>query len=311
MHNRDASSIGSKDKDHKNEQLQMFLSALSNKDSLLVFEQSSRGAIASKTTFQKMKISRAKYHRKLRELVDLGFILRDENGAYKQTPIGEIVYQIHVVPLRQLAADTNLIQTMVKFNLRNKSSNKNLESVVREVTREVIKESDPGLWALSQLRLYETEEQYFTSVNNLISSTKNELTVVARSIDLPMINAVIAAIERNVKINLAYMDWRGFYSKNSSNPVDDLLIAASKKHPSAAKLLNGSSGVSFKRVKSHYSFAVSDNQRVMLEITDPGDSKSFIGGIGLENELIAERLNSYYVKLEEKAEPHQESSLES
>ncbi len=305
MHTSDASSMESRT---QSEQLQRFLSALSNKDSLLVFELASRGAIASNTAFQMMKISRAKYHRKLRELVELGLILKDEEGAYRQTPIGEIIYQIHVVTLRRIAADTNLLRMMVKFNLKNKSSNKNFEGVVREITREVIARSDPGLWALSQLRLTETLEHYFASVINLVSNTKNELYLVARSVELPMIDALIAAVERSVKINFVYTDWGGFYSKSSVDPIDDLLNAASKNNPSAAKLSNSAPGISIKRVETHYGFVVSDNRHVMLEIADPQDSKSFIGGIGLENELVANRLIAYYAKLVQKPQLRQNSS---
>ena len=307
MHTSDAASTKSRKQDSKQQQLHRFLSALSNKDSLLVFELASRGALATNTTFQTMKISKAQYHRKLRELVDLGLILRDEEGTYRQTPIGEIIYQIHVVTLRRIAADTELLQMMVKFNLKNKSPNKSFEGAVREITRDVIARNDPGLWALSELRLFETMEQYFAGVNNLISNARNELYLVVRSLELPTVDALIAAAGRNVKINLVYTDWRGFYSMSCVDPIDDLLIAASKKHPSAAKLLHGAPGTSVRRVETHYGFAVSDNQHVMLEIADPDDSKSFIGGIGLENELVAKRLTSYYAKLDQKPELHNSS----
>ena len=306
MHTK-GGSIELRPQNRQRKLLLKLFSVLSNNDSLRVFELASQGTIASSSTLQKMKISRSQYYNKLGELGDLGLILKDEQGVYRHTPLGEIVYQNQVITLRKIAADTNLFEQMTKFTLKNKSPNKTFETTVRAITREVVAKHDPGLWNLSELKLFETTEQYFSSITNLISNTKSEVYIAARGLDLPIIDALVAAAERSVKINMLYTDWRGFYSKSKLEPLDDLLIAATKNHPAAAKLLNDTLGIAIKRVEIQYGFAVSDNQSVAIEIVDPEDPQSFFVGIGLESGALAEKLVSYYAKLLGRPELRQHS----
>jgi sugar-specific transcriptional regulator TrmB len=271
-------------------------SVLSNKDILRILELASQGVLASDATPQKMKIPRGQFYKKLNQLCDLDLIMRDEEGVYRQTLIGEIVYQTQVLTLRRITDDANLTDLMAKFNIKNKSSNKIFETVVREITRDLIAMIDPGLWSLSQLKLFLTNEQYLSGVTSLISSTKNELYLAARSLELPMVDALITAAESSVKINMVYSDWRGFYSKNNNiDPLGDLINGASGKHPTA-KLLSTTASVSYTRAQIPYSFVVSDSQRVAIEIADHDDPQSFFLGIGLESGAVAKKLVSYYDK---------------
>jgi len=283
--------------DRRRQRLHNLFSILSNKDSLRVFELASQRVIASNSTLEKIKLSKAQYYRKIKQLTELGLVMRGEEGVYRHTPLGEIVYNNHVVTLSRIAADNNIMDVVAKFILKNKSSNESIESAVRQITQELIGKNNAGLWNLGRLRLLETIQEYDSNVVGCVSSAKTELCLATRSLDLGTVEAVLRSAERGTKINMIYTDWRGFYSESALDPLDDLLLAASKKHPAAAQLLRSEPIVSIKRTKIPYSFVVSDGLRVAVEIADPVDPKSFFFGVGLESKELATKLVSYHGKL--------------
>jgi DNA-binding HxlR family transcriptional regulator len=287
------------------------LSVLSNKSSLLIFELASKGTIASKTTLQKLQLSKAQYYRKLKQLCDLGLVMREEEGdgenkeAYKHTPLGEIVYQNQVVTLKRIAADNNIMDVVSKFVLKNKSSNKSFRSAISDVSRALLQESgSTGLWNLGRLRFFETIQDYDSYVVNCASCTKTKLYLTSRSLDLTTIEAVMRTAERGAKVSVVYMDCRGFRSTSIlAGPLGDLLLAPNDKVPNVAQLLQGeSSNVSIYRAKIPYSFVVSDNLQVGMEIADPEDRQSFFGGVSLESSNLATKLVSFFDELAKRSE---------
>ena len=257
--------------------------------------------IASKSTLEKIKLSKAKYYRRIKQLSDLGLVMRDDESderVYKLTPLGEIVYRNQVVTLNRIAADNNIMEVVTNFIFKNKSANKGFESAVKDITQELISKNDPGLWNLEQIRLFETREEYDSEVVKCASGTKSMLYLATRSLDLGTLQAAMRAAERGAKVELVYTDWRDFYLEALVDPSNnDLFEMPSGKFPVAARLLQTNRNISIQRVvKIPYSFVVSDSFRVALEIADPEDTKSFFAGVELESTELARKLVSYYIK---------------
>src|SRR5487761_1393915 len=288
--------------DHRRQRLCVLFSALSNRDCLRVFKLVRRGTVVSEGTLQKLKLSERQYYRKLKQLSALGLIMKDETRVYRLTPLGEIVYQNQVVTFYGINAENDILEFISRLIEKNKPTSKSSSAAISDITHELLAESNVGLWNLRPVRLFETVEEYDSNVVKCALSTKSELYLATRSLDLGTIRAVLDTAARGAKINMVYTDWKGFYSNTGSDPLNDLLLAATKSLPGAGELLLGSPNVSIHQVKIPYSFIVADKLHVAIEIADPEDSQSFFAGVGLESSELATKLVSYYDEIARRPE---------
>lgn len=282
--------------DVRHERLRNLFSVLSSSDSLRVFELAAQGIIPSKMTFDKIKLSRAQYYRKIKQLSDLGLVSEDENekGVYRHTPLGEIVYQNHVVTLKRIALDNNMMEVVAKFILKNKSPNESFRSAMKQVTRELIEGTDPALSSLGNLRLCENIDEYQSLVSRLVRETKADLRLAIRNLDLGVIQALLDSAERGVRIEMIYTGWKGFHSNMNVDPLEELLTSARRSYPRATQSIHSNPNFSIKRTNIRYGFLVSDNAKIAIEIADPDDIQSFFAGVILESRDLAPKLVSFF-----------------
>jgi hypothetical protein len=84
-----------------NERLLSINAALSNADSLLLFDLASRGLRAGTSGISDHNFSKKRFYVRLKELVDLGLVEK-EHGVYRHTPFGAEIYEIQVRRLREI-----------------------------------------------------------------------------------------------------------------------------------------------------------------------------------------------------------------
>src|SRR5579862_7625035 len=76
-------------------------SALSNGDSLRIFNLAAAGIDASTSVLEKYQFTKKRYYGRLKELVDLGLIFK-ENGEYRHTKLGNMVFENQVKNLEDI-----------------------------------------------------------------------------------------------------------------------------------------------------------------------------------------------------------------
>ncbi|MDA4130560.1 MAG: hypothetical protein OK457_07295, partial [Thaumarchaeota archaeon] len=76
-------------------------SALSNTDSLRIFNLAAEGIDASTSVLEKHQFTKKRYYGRLKELVDLGLVFKNE-GEYKHTPLGSMIFENQVKSLEQI-----------------------------------------------------------------------------------------------------------------------------------------------------------------------------------------------------------------
>jgi sugar-specific transcriptional regulator TrmB len=290
-----------KDKDESRQRQRRLLSVLTDRDALRLFELASKGVISSKSTPQKLKIPKAQFYRVVAKLCKLELMAKDysvKEGAYRITPIGEIFYQGQVVTINCIALYNNIMDFLSKFTAKNKSKNEMLRSALKKITQELIEKSDAGLANLRQLKLLETAEEYDGAVQSLISGAKKEIYLVTSRLDLRTISTLLLAAKSGVKTNMLYSDWRLPPNNAFDDTLGDLLSPATMKYSAASDMLAAHACGSLGRISTPYSFVVSDNFRIAIEIPDTEDRESFLAGFGIESEELAKKLVSCYSQLE-------------
>src|SRR5579872_3665446 len=94
--------------------------ALSNSDSLRIFNLAAEGIDASTSVLEKYQFSKKRYYGRLKELVDLGLIAK-EDGEYRHTVLGNLVYGSQVRDLEQILLSKTNISSIAVIKQAHKS----------------------------------------------------------------------------------------------------------------------------------------------------------------------------------------------
>jgi DNA-binding HxlR family transcriptional regulator len=178
--------------------------ALSNRISLRIFRLASRGPITSKTIREKLDISDSVCHERLRHLVDLGLLMKNQQqqeqgsgssrkeGIYSLTPLGQIVYQTQVVRLYDIAVQNNRFEVLAKIIERNNPVTELQTIAMRGLQTEFLEriENSVGFSNLKPIRFLRSFEDYTYHVRECIRNTKSELYLATRKLDFSTIQVL-------------------------------------------------------------------------------------------------------------------------
>jgi DNA-binding HxlR family transcriptional regulator len=180
--------------------------ALSNEISLRIFRLASRGPIASKTIREKLNVSDSVCYERLRHLVDLGLLMKNQQrqqqqqeqrgskreGVYALTPLGQIVYQTQVVRLYDIAVQNNRFEVLAKIIKRNNPVTELQTIAMRGLQTEFLEwiENSVGFSNLKPIRFLRSFEDYRYHVRECIRKTKSELYLATRKLDFSTIQVL-------------------------------------------------------------------------------------------------------------------------
>ncbi len=272
------------------EHMRAIHSALANKDSLEIFNMAGEGINASLDVLSAHNFSKKRYYVRLRELIDLGLVCKD-NGMYKHTALGTLVYENQVKNLRQILFKRSSIQILQDLK-KKKDPNAPERTAIDEISHEVLKdlESSLGLSNLKPVRLFRTWNELSAEAALSAETMTADLYAATRYVDFRTAETALAAANRGCKIYIIHSPRSGLSPKIQ-------LIGNLMTHPRAIavfKELSHHPNVTMKEAELPYSFLVIDSCRVGIEIVNPLDPYSFFLGLLFESPALATKLISHF-----------------
>jgi hypothetical protein len=154
-------------------------SALSNGDSLRIFNLAAQGIDASTSVLAKYQFTKKRYYGRLKELVDLGLIAK-EDGEYRHTMLGRMVFKSQVRNLEQILLNRNDIVEAVAGV--NKIANGSIEA---EKTQELMMdlETSDGMTNHEPVKFFDNWNELSMDVAIEIEAMKSDLFVATRYVD--------------------------------------------------------------------------------------------------------------------------------
>lgn len=284
------SDVSKADSQGVDERTRAIHSALANKDALQILIMAAEGINASHDVLTAHNFSKKRYYVRLKELVTLGLIYKD-NGVYRHTALGTLIYENQVRNLRQILFKSSSIEILQDLKQKKQADGAH-QSTIDEISHEVLKdlESALGLSNLKPVRLFRTWNELSGEAGLSIISANAEVYVASRYVDFRTAETALDAAKRGHKISIIHSPRSGFSPKLQ-------LIGNLMTHPRALsvfKELTHHPNVTMKEAEIPYSFLVIDSCKVGIEIVNPLDPYSFFLGLMFESPGLATKLISHF-----------------
>jgi hypothetical protein len=291
-------------------------SIISKSDNFKLFLAAKDGVRINVNTLTRMKLSRKRYYKGLKQLRDAGLIEKFY-GIYSHTSFGRIVYQRNIMELmeyRKYFKEMQVVDNIKGGNLKVTEDNlvsffEKLIGIKNNVASPDIAANDTTITTTAtatidtskKIEIVWTYEEMVSLLLKCVDLCKDEILIATRVSPEVIINRILQKCKLGVHVKvLADIDLVKEYFK--LHKIDK--ISLNSQHKNAAERINviGSpwypeKNVSRKICKIPFGMIIIDGKEVGIELIDQADPKKFNKGILLRDENASGVMKEYYEKL--------------
>ena len=287
-------------------------SIISKTDNFKLFLAAKDGVRINIATLARMKLSRKKYYKALKQLRDAGLIEKLE-GVYSHTSFGRIIYQrniMEVIEYRKYFEEMRVVDN-IKGNL--KIAEDNLVSFFEKLIGVKNNVALPSVTAYAttttpatidtskKVEIIRTYEEMVSLILRCVDLCQDEILIATRVSPEIIINRILQKCKLGVHVRvLADTDLVKEYFKVHN--ID--MVGLSDQHKNAAERINvignpwyPEKNVNKKICKIPFGMIIIDGKEVGIELIDQTDPKKFNMGILLRDEYASGVMKEYYEKL--------------
>lgn len=184
-------------------------SALSNGDSLRIFNLAAEGIDASTSVLEKYQFTKKRYYGRLKELVDLGLITK-ENGEYRHTSLGNLVFESQVRDLEQILLKKNNVAAVMEMKKQNGRSALD-QMFPPDLIRDI--ENSTGVPNLEPVKFFDNWNELSMDVAMEIEMMKQSFYVASRYVDFRTADAALRAAKKGCKVTILHSPRNGLSTK--------------------------------------------------------------------------------------------------
>jgi hypothetical protein len=291
-------------------------SVISKNDNFRLFLAAKDDVRINFTTLERMKLSRKRFYKALKQLKDAGLIEKF-NGVYLHTSFGRIVYQRNITELvecRNYFKEMQVVDNIKGSNL--KVTEDKLVSFFEKLIGIKNNVASPGIAATAttttitttgtidtskKIEIVWTYEEMVSLILKCVDLCKDEILIATRVSPEIIINRILQKCKLGVHIKvLADTDLVKQYFK--LHRVEK--VGSNNQDKNAAERMNvignpwyPEKNVNRKICKIPFGIIIIDGKEVGIELTDQTDHKKFNMGILLRDENTSGFMKEYYEKL--------------
>ena len=289
------------------------LSIISKTDNYKLFLAAKDGVGISFTTLARMKLSRKRYYKALKQLKDVGLIEKF-NGVYSLTSFGRIVYQrniMEVIEYRKYFEEMRVVDNIKGGNLKIAEDNlvRFFEKLIGvknnvalpSVTANTTTTTPATIDTSKKVEIIRTYEEMVSLILRCVDLCKDEILIATRVSPEIIINRILQKCKLGVHVKvLADTDLVKEYFK--VHKLD--MVGLNDQHKNAVERINvignpwyPEKNVNRKICKIPFGMIIIDGKEVGIELIDQTDPKKFNMGILLRDENASGVMKEYYEKL--------------
>jgi hypothetical protein len=287
------------------------LSIISKTDNFKLFLAAKDGVRISYTTLDRMKLSRKRYYKALKQLSDAGLIEKFKD-VYLHTTFGRIVYQRNITELLEYGKYLNEMKVLDSIKSGNlKVTEDKLVSFFEKLIGIKNNIASSGIAATAtttdtidtskKIELVWTYEEMVSLLLNCVDLCKDEILIASRVSPEVIINRVLHKCKLGVHVKvLADVDLVKEYFKLHKIGK----VGSSNQDKNAAERINvignpwyPEKNVNRKICKIPFGMIIIDRKEVGVELVDQADPKKFNMGILVRDEHASRVMKEYYEKL--------------
>lgn len=289
-------------------------SIISKTDNFKFFLAAKDGVRINIVTLDRMKLSRKRYYKALKQLRDAGLIEKF-NGIHSHTSFGRVIYQRNIMELveyKKYLKEMKVVDNIKGCNLKVTEDNlvsffEKLIGIKNNVTSPCIAATDSGnttaasIDTLRKVEIVWTYEEMISLLLKCVDLCKDEILIASRVSPDVVINRILQKCKLGVHVKvLADIDLvKEYFKLHKIDKVD-----SNNQDKNAAERMNvignpwyPEKNVSRKICKIPFGMIIIDGKEVGIELIDQTDPKKFNMGILLRDENASEVMKEYYENL--------------
>jgi predicted transcriptional regulator len=290
------------------------LSIISKTDNFRLFLAAKDGVRINFTTLARMKLSRKRYYKALKQLRDAGLIEKFK-GVYSHTSFGRIVYQRNIIEpveyskyIKEMQVVDNIKGSnlkvtedkLVSFFEKLMGIKNNVASSAIDATASATITTDT-IDTSRKVEIVRTYEEMVSLLLKCVDLCKDEILIATRVSPEVIINRILQKCKLGVHVKvLADTDLIKEYFKVHN--ID--MVGLKNLDKNAAERINvignpwyPEKNVNRKICKIPFGVIIIDGKEVGIEVIDRTDPKKFNMGILLRDETASRVMKEYYEKL--------------
>jgi hypothetical protein len=285
-------------------------SIISKADNFKFFLAAKDGIRINIATLTRMKLSRKRYYKALKQLRDVGLIEKFK-GVYSHTSFGRIVYQRNIVELIEYTKyfkEMQVIDDIKGGNLKVTEDNlvsffEKLIGIKNNVASSSIAATDAtaAIDTAKKIGIVRTYEEMVSLLLKRVDLCKEEILIATRVSPEEIINRILQKCKLGVHVKvLADIDLVKEYFK--LHKIDKAKLNGQDKNAVERMNVIGNPWYPEKNVnrricKIPFGVIIIDGKEVGIELVDQTDPKRFNMGILLRDENASGVMKEYYEKL--------------
>ena len=286
-------------------------SIISKADNLKFFLAAKDGVRINIATLTRMKLSRKRYYKALKQLRDAGLIEKFK-GVYSHTSFGRIVYQRNIIELieyRKYFKEMRVVDDIKGGNL--KVTEDNLVSFFEKLMGIKNNVASPGVATTAsttaaidtskKIEIVRTYEEMVSLLLKCVDLCKEEILIATRVSPEEIINRILQKCKLGVHVKvLADIDLvKEYFKLHNIDKVD--LNGLEKNAVERINVIGNpwypEKNINRKICKIPFGVIIIDGKEVGIELIDQTDPKKFNMGILLRDEYASKVMKEYYEKL--------------
>ncbi|MCW3988655.1 MAG: hypothetical protein NWE88_01110 [Candidatus Bathyarchaeota archaeon] len=255
---------------------------LSKPDALEIFLLAGEGIEKSGYAIEELGFTPKKYYARLRELVDMGFVIKME-GVYRQTPFGSIIYS-RLIPAMRRTYDAR-----DRLGLIEKFKGTQIEGQVRNLIEDELNLPD-FVESNKKVKILGTYEDLAIEAVDLYDSAEKSVLLASNYFDVRVMEACFRSTERDI-INRLIIG-----KKSLSKKLQNLRMMLSLTF--AKTIINFTSNKVdlrefLKFVDLPHTFCIVDGHRNIIEISNSLND-NFLVALSIDDRVVGKKLTELF-----------------
>lgn len=249
------------------------LSILSKTDALTIFSVAKTGLESELDTPQKIGLTKKQYYTRLKQLVELGLLNKDES-KYVHTALGNLIYEKHVVGLLNNMKISKELEMIDLLKRTSKFKPEEISNFISKLNPELGVNENHDV-SRNHFELISTFDSMARKILEMIDFAESEILLVSRFPDERIINAILKKTSMGIStkvisdINMVAGYFESEKDKvtiNDKNKNERVNVVANPFYPSK---------IERRYLKVPYCMLMIDGKQIGLEIIDNYESEKF------------------------------------
>jgi hypothetical protein len=283
-------------------------SIISKTDNFKLFLAAKDGVRINIATLTRMKLSRKRYYKALKQIRGAGLIEKFE-GVYSHTSFGRIFYQrniMEVIEYRKYLEEMRVVDNIKGGNLKIAEDNlvsffEKLIGVKNSVTLPSGTATSATIDTSKKVEIVRTYEEMVSLILKRVDLCKEEILIATRVSPEAIINRILQKCKLGVHVKvLADTDLVKEYFKVHKSDM----VGLNDQHKNAVERINvignpwyPEKNVNRKICRIPFGMIIIDGKEVGIELIDQTEPKKFNMGILLRDEDASGLMKDYYERL--------------